>query len=59
MRCLTWTDLQYVNGNSISAPEMVNPIDPKLRNNGSNPGRDAVPILAGGRGPASGDNPGS
>ena len=41
------TDLQYVNGNSISAPEMVNPIDPKLRNNGSNPGRVAVPILAG------------
>ncbi len=41
------TDLQYVNGSSISAPEAGNPVDPKLRDNGSNPGRDAVPILAG------------
>ena len=41
------TDLQYVNGSSIGAPETGNSVDPKLRDNGSNPGRDAVPILAG------------
>ena len=41
------TDLQYVNGNNGSAPETANPVDPKLRDNGSNSGRDAMPILAG------------
>jgi VWFA-related protein len=42
------TDLQSVNGNIDSAPESINPVDPKLRDNGSNPGRDALamPILA-------------
>ena len=41
------TDLQNATGNSVSAPETINPVDPKLRSNGSNPGRDALPILAG------------
>jgi VWFA-related protein len=41
------TDLQYVNGNNVSAPDTVYPIDPNLRDNGSNSGRDALPILAG------------
>jgi VWFA-related protein len=42
------TDLQYVNGNVNSAPETVTPVDPKLRDNGSHSGRDALalPILA-------------
>lgn len=41
------TDLQYVNGNNGSTPETVNPVDPKLRDNGSNSVRDAMSILAG------------
>ncbi len=38
-------DLQYVNGNSGSAPDMAEPVDPKLRDFGSNPGREALSIL--------------
>jgi VWFA-related protein len=41
------TDLQYVKGNNGSAPETVNAVDPKLRDNGSNSRREAMPILAG------------
>ena len=44
---LSPTDMQYVNGSSISAPAAVNPVDPNLHNNGSESGRDAIPILAG------------
>jgi VWFA-related protein len=38
-------DLQSVNGNSGSAPDMAEPVDPKLRDFGSNPGREALSIL--------------
>jgi VWFA-related protein len=43
------TDLQYVNGNSNSAPETVNPVDPQLRDDGATSGRDtqALRILVG------------
>jgi VWFA-related protein len=41
------TNLQSVNGNSNSAQETGNPADPQLRDNGSNPGRSSLPILAG------------
>ncbi len=48
-------DLNYVNGNAGNAPDTVNPSDPssatpvdaQLRENGSNPGRDALSVLAG------------
>jgi VWFA-related protein len=40
-------DLQYVNGNMVSAPETFLPPDPQLRDNNSNPGRDALTILVG------------
>jgi VWFA-related protein len=48
-------DLKSVNGNSVDAPDAVNSSDPssalppdaQLRENGSNPGRDALSILAG------------
>jgi VWFA-related protein len=38
-------DLQYVNGNSGSAPDKAEPIDPKLRDFGSNPAGEALSIL--------------
>jgi VWFA-related protein len=38
-------DLQSVNGNSGSAPDAGEPVDPKLRDFGSNPGREALSIL--------------
>ena len=38
-------DLQSVNGNSGSAADMAEPVDPKLRDFGSNPGREALSIL--------------
>ena len=38
-------DLQYVNGNSGSAPDNAEPVDPKLRDFGSNPAREALSIL--------------
>jgi VWFA-related protein len=41
------SDLQYVNGNNVSAPETAMPADPQLRDNGSNPGRDSLLILVG------------
>src|SRR5580704_7125865 len=41
------TDLEYVNGNINSALETVNPVDPQLRDEGSNPGHGALAILAG------------
>jgi len=41
------TDLQSVNGNINTAPDTAAMIDPRLRDNGSNPGRSAFPILAG------------
>jgi VWFA-related protein len=40
-------DLQCVNGNLCDDPETSNPLDLQLRDKGSNPGRDALPILAG------------
>jgi VWFA-related protein len=39
------TDLQSVNGNDSSSPDMASTVDPKLLANGSNPMRDAAPIL--------------
>jgi VWFA-related protein len=39
------TDLQSVNGNVSSSPDTASTIDPKLLANGSNPMRDAAPIL--------------
>jgi VWFA-related protein len=39
------SDLQYVNGNNVSAPETFMPADPQLRDNESNPGRDSLLIL--------------
>jgi VWFA-related protein len=41
------SDLQYVNGNNISAPETAMPADPQLRDNESSPGRDSLLILVG------------
>jgi VWFA-related protein len=41
------SDLQYVNGNNVSAPETFMPVDPQLRDNESNPGRDSLLILVG------------
>ena len=41
------TDLQFVNGNINMAPDTATMVDPQLRDNGSNPGRSAFPILAG------------
>jgi VWFA-related protein len=41
------SDLQYVNGNTVSAPETFMPADPQLRDNESNPGRDSLLILVG------------
>ena len=41
------SDLQYVNGNMISAPETFQPPDPQLRDNASNAGRDALTTLVG------------
>jgi VWFA-related protein len=41
------SDLQYVNGNNVSAPETFMPADPQLRDNESNPGRDSLLILVG------------
>jgi VWFA-related protein len=40
-------DLQYVNGNSGSAPDKAEPVDPKLRDFGSNPAQEALSILVG------------
>jgi VWFA-related protein len=48
-------DLAHVNGNAVDAPDTANPSDPssarasdvQLRENGSNPGRDALPTLVG------------
>ncbi len=39
-------DLQSVNGNIDIAPDTASPVDPQLRDNGSNPGRAAMSILA-------------
>lgn len=39
-------DLQSVNGNIDMAPDTASPVDPQLRDNGSNPGRAAMSILA-------------
>jgi len=41
------SDLQYVNGNTVSAPETFMPADPQLRDNESNPSRDSLLILVG------------
>jgi VWFA-related protein len=41
------TDLQSVNGNIDMAPDTATGVDPNLRDNGSNPGRGALSILAG------------
>jgi VWFA-related protein len=41
------TNLQSVNGNDNGAQETGNLVDPQLRENGSNPGRSSLPILAG------------
>jgi VWFA-related protein len=41
------SDLQYVNGNNVSAPETFMPADPQLRDNESNPGRASLLILVG------------
>jgi VWFA-related protein len=41
------TNLQSVNENNNSAQETGNPVEPQLRENGSNPGRSSLPILAG------------
>jgi VWFA-related protein len=38
-------DLQSVNGNSGSAPDKAEPVDPKLRDFGSNPAGEALSIL--------------
>ena len=38
-------DLQYVNGNSGSSPDKAEPVDPKLRDFGSNPAQEALSIL--------------
>jgi VWFA-related protein len=38
-------DLQSVNGNSGSAPDTAEPVDPKLRDFGSNPAGEALSIL--------------
>jgi VWFA-related protein len=38
-------DLQYVNGNSGSAPDKAEPVDPQLRDFGSNPAREALSLL--------------
>jgi VWFA-related protein len=40
------SDLQFVNGNNIGGPDTASPIDPQLRENGSNPARNALAILA-------------
>ena len=42
------SDLQYVNGNVASSPETPAPVDPQLRDDGSDSGRGALalPILA-------------
>ena len=39
-------DLQSVNGNIDTGPDTASPVDPQLRDNGSNPGRAAMSILA-------------
>jgi VWFA-related protein len=39
-------DLQSVNGNTNMMPDTGSPVDPQLRENGSNPGRGAMSILA-------------
>ncbi len=41
------SDLQYVNGNTASAPETIMPADPQLRDNESNPARGSLLILVG------------
>ena len=41
------TDLQSVNGNINTVPETAAMVDPQLRDNGSDPGRSAFPILVG------------
>jgi len=41
------SDLQYVNGNMNTAPDGATPVDPELRSQGSNPGRDTLSILEG------------
>jgi VWFA-related protein len=41
------SDLQYVNGNMISAPESFQPPDPQLRDQGSNAGREALSLFPG------------
>ncbi len=41
------SDLQYVNGNTASAPETIMPADPQLRDNESNPARGSLVILVG------------
>jgi VWFA-related protein len=41
------SDLQYVNGNTASAPETIMPADPQLRDNESNPARSSLLILIG------------
>ena len=38
-------DLQSVNGNTSSSPDTAATVDPKLLANGSNPARDALPVL--------------
>ena len=39
-------DLQSVNGNTNMGPDTTSPVDPQLRDNGSNPARRAIAILA-------------
>jgi VWFA-related protein len=39
-------DLQSVNGNTNTGPDTASPVDPQLRDNGSNPARRAMAILA-------------
>jgi VWFA-related protein len=40
-------DLQSVNGNIDMAPDTASPVDPQLRENGSNPARNSLSILSG------------
>ena len=45
IRDRSMVDLQDVNGDSNTAPVSGVPVDPQLRDFGSNPGRDALSIL--------------
>lgn len=44
---LNSSDLQSVNGNTNMATDAASPVDPQLRENGSNPARNSLSILTG------------